>query len=117
MSEAPTKTDETLTFECDLDAPPQKVWRAIATPEIREAWLGEPEAGRAEVARSDPGSRLDLVWPSREGETLVSFEIDAAEDGGTHLTIVHRSLANACVVPFRSRTTRDAAPRAWRMAA
>jgi len=106
---------EALVFEADLDAPPEKVWRAIATPELREAWLGEPEAGRAEILRADPGSRLDLTWPTRDGDSLVSFEIDAGEGGGTRLTIVHRALAPNIVAlaPRRviARTT------GWRMAA
>ena len=105
---------DALVFECDLDAPPEKVWRAIATPELREAWLGEPDAGPPEVARSQPGERLDLVWPTREGETLVSFEIADAEGGGTRLTIVHRALAPA-VALFRQR--RAAPASGWRMAA
>jgi uncharacterized protein YndB with AHSA1/START domain len=106
---------EALVFEADLDAPPEKVWRAIATPELREAWLGEPEAGPAEIVRADPGERLDLAWPTREGDSLVSFEISDAEGGGTHLTIVHRALApNVVVLPPRRVVARA---NGWRMAA
>jgi uncharacterized protein YndB with AHSA1/START domain len=106
-------TPEALVFEADLEAPPEKVWRAIATPELREAWLGEPETGRAEILREDPGERLDLAWPTREGDSLVSFEIADGENGGTHLTIVHRALApNVVVLPARRVVA-----RAWRMAA
>jgi uncharacterized protein YndB with AHSA1/START domain len=107
---------DALVFECDLEAPPDKVWRAIATPELREAWLGEPEAGPSEVTRALPGQRLDLVWPTREGETLVSFEIADGEGGGTHLTIVHRALAPT-VVPWRPRRVAAPAAGGWRMAA
>ena len=106
---------DALVFECDLDAPPEKVWRAISTPELREAWLGEPESGPSEVTRALPGERLDLVWPTREGETLISFEISEREDGGgTHLTIVHRALAPAVAV---LRPRRAAPAGGWRMAA
>ena len=105
-----------LTFEAELDAPPDKVWRAIATPELREAWLGEPEAGPAEIVRTDPGSRLDLAWPTREGDSLVSFEIGQGEGGGTRLTIVHRALApNVFALASRRRVVASAC--AWRMAA
>jgi uncharacterized protein YndB with AHSA1/START domain len=107
---------DALVFECDLDAPPEKVWRAIATPELREAWLGAPEAGPSEVTRSQPGERLDLVWPTREGETLVSFEIADGDGGGTHLTIVHRALAPT-VVAFHPRGRAAAPAGGWRMAA
>jgi uncharacterized protein YndB with AHSA1/START domain len=114
MTDAPEPS--ALVFECDLDAPPEKVWRALATPELREAWLGEPEAGPSEVTRAEAGERLDLVWPTHAGETLVSFEIAAGAAGGTHLTIVHRALAPAVA---RRRPRRAATPPAggWRMAA
>ena len=104
---------DVLTFETELEAPPEKVWRAIATPEVREVWLGEPEAGPAAVVRADPPGRLDLVWPSREGDGLVSFEIEPAE-GGSHLTITHRARIN--VVALAPRRPRVEA-RCWRMAA
>ena len=106
---------DALVFECDLDAPPEKVWRAIATPELREAWLGEPEAGPSEVTRAEPGERLDILWPTRDGETLVSFEIREREGGGAHLTIVHRALAPN-VVAFARRAAKVPAG-GWRMAA
>lgn len=113
--------DEALVFEVDLAAPPEKVWRAIATPELREAWLGEPETGAAEVAAADAPERLDLVWPTPEGESLISFEISPAE-GGSRLTITHRApqeaVEQATVLAFRPRRAPAArsAPR-WRMAA
>lgn len=120
MSDAPTDIDEAdaLVFECDLDAPPAKVWQALAEPEIRHEWLGEAEAGPAEVRRADQGERLDLSWPTREGESLISFRIDPSDDGGSHLTIVHRAPVTAQVLSFKPRAqlVPAAAPR-WRMAA
>ena len=106
---------EALVFEADLDDPPEKVWRALATPELRDAWLGEPEAGPAEILRADPGSRLDLTWPMREGDSLVSFEIERGQGGGTHLTIVHRALATNVVALAPRRI--GAGAGGWRMAA
>jgi uncharacterized protein YndB with AHSA1/START domain len=115
MSES--RADEALVYEVDLEAPPQKVWRALATPEIREAWLGEPEAGPAEVAASDAPARLDLVWPTPEGESLISFEISPAGQG-SRLTITHRAPQSATVLAFKPRAlpATAASPR-WRMAA
>jgi uncharacterized protein YndB with AHSA1/START domain len=115
--DAPSGADDALVYEVDLEAPPEKVWRAIATPEIREAWLGEPEAGAAEVSSADEPERLDLVWPTPEGDSLISFEISPAE-GGSHLTITHRAPQSATVLQFRprARPTCAAAP-GWRMAA
>ena len=114
MSDESEAPDE-LRFEADLDAAPEKVWRALATPELREAWLGEPDAGPAQIVRAEPGQRLDLAWPTREGDSLVSFEITERENGGAHLTIVHRALAPN-VVALRTRRVALSA-QGWRMAA
>jgi uncharacterized protein YndB with AHSA1/START domain len=116
MSVTAKGADEPLVFEVDLDAPPEKVWRALATPELREAWLGEPETGEAAVAGERAGERLDLVWPTREGESLVSFELRPA-DGGSHLTITHRAPVAASVIELRLRTKPIAPAGGWRMAA
>jgi uncharacterized protein YndB with AHSA1/START domain len=117
MSGTPERGDQALVFEVDLEEAPEKVWRAIATPELREAWLGEPETGSAEVSLADAPERLDLVWPTPQGESLISFEISPAE-GGSHLTITHRAPQVATVLAFKPRAlpASDAAPR-WRMAA
>jgi uncharacterized protein YndB with AHSA1/START domain len=112
--------DDALVYEVDLDASPEQVWRAIATPELREAWLGEPESGAAEVAAADAPERLDLVWPTEDGDSLISFEISPAE-GGSHLTITHRApqpaLETATVLQFRPRMRTVAGAPRWRMAA
>jgi uncharacterized protein YndB with AHSA1/START domain len=127
MSDAPDETLERETgappdaviFECELDAPPAKVWRALNEPEIRRDWLGEAETGPAEVRRADPPERLDLAWPTREGESLISFRVDPGKDGGSRLTIVHQAPESAVVLQFKPRAA--AAPSVstprWRMAA
>ena len=113
--EAPT--DDAVVVECDLEAAPGKVWRAIAEPDLRDTWLGQPEAGPAEVRRAEPPGRLDLVWPTHEGESFISFEIDPSEDGGSHLTITHRAPVTACVLPFKRQARMISGVRPWRMAA
>jgi uncharacterized protein YndB with AHSA1/START domain len=116
-AERETGRDEAVVFEVDLAAPPEKVWRAIATPEIRDVWLGEPADGRAKVADADPPSRLDLVWPTPEGDSLISFEISPAE-GGSRLTITHRAPQAATVLAFRRRAVPAATcATGWRLAA
>jgi uncharacterized protein YndB with AHSA1/START domain len=114
MSDA--KVDEALVFEVDLAAAPEKVWRAIATPEVREAWLGAPSDGNARVADANPPSRLDLVWPTRDGDSLISFEIAPAE-GGSRLTVTHRAPQEATVLAFKHRVLPAAPASRWRMAA
>ena len=108
-----------ISFEVELEAPPEKVWRAISDPEVRTEWLGAPEVGEAKVVGAEAGERLDLAWPSRDGESLVSFEISPGDGGGTHLTIVHSAPALVCqVIPFRARARRPVPTTSrWRMAA
>ncbi len=81
-----------LVLDCDLDAPPAKVWRALTLPAFREQWLPpgdladpqgetlvEGEAVRYRLREADP--------PHSESE--VTFRITESETGGTRLRILH----------------------------
>jgi|EndMetStandDraft_6_1072998.scaffolds.fasta_scaffold160835_1 uncharacterized protein YndB with AHSA1/START domain len=107
------KPVDDLVFECELEAPPQKVWRALTVPAYVAAWLSpgkiEPQPdngigfdGKAfglaghvdcEVLTSEPPHRLRYAWREHDGgqtlDSIVTFELDAISDGGTHLRIVH----------------------------
>ncbi len=98
---------EELVFEADLDAPPEKVWRALAVPELRAAWLGEAEEAAGQVIEAREGERLVLDWPSGPLDTEVTFEIAPTEGGGTHLRIVHAvrgAASNIVAFPAPRRT-------------
>jgi uncharacterized protein YndB with AHSA1/START domain len=87
------------------------VWRALAEPELREAWLGEG----GEVVESRPAERLVLRWTRNEPPSVVTFDLRPKEGGGAHLTIVHsRGLADVVTLPVARPV---AAQRGWRMAA
>ena len=49
--------EDTLSFECDLDEPPARVWRALTEPALLAAWLMDndfaPEAGHEFTFRED----------------------------------------------------------------
>jgi uncharacterized protein YndB with AHSA1/START domain len=87
--------DERLVFECDLDAPPEKVWRAVTVPGLRERWLPGATLADLEPVTVVPGE--EVRYRMREDtppfESTVSFEIEANDDGGTRLRIVHRLVA------------------------
>jgi uncharacterized protein YndB with AHSA1/START domain len=108
---------DAVVVECELDASPDRVWRALTVPEIVAEWLfpttispavGErftfdapPAEGgpiHCEVVEAEPGRRLSYTWchPGRGGgaplDSRVSFEISEAEGGRTHLRIVHSGL-------------------------
>ncbi|MBX8783325.1 SRPBCC domain-containing protein [Pseudochrobactrum sp. AO18b] len=81
-----------LVFEYDLDASPQKVWRAISIPELRANWL--PDAGLSETEPSAIIPQQQASYRMRETEppyleSVVTFQIAANDNGGTSLTIIH----------------------------
>lgn len=82
-----------IALEVELDAKPEKLWRAIAVPAFRERWL--PAAGLAEPDPivSIPG--VEVRYRMREEvapflESTVTFRIEPGPHGGALLRIVHR---------------------------
>ncbi|WP_337022854.1 MULTISPECIES: SRPBCC family protein [unclassified Pantoea] len=91
MSKA-EKSNE-LVQEYQLDAPPEKVWRAISIAEYREAWLPNAVLAEAEPVDCEPGKSIryrlrDDAPPYLKSD--VTFLIAPDDVGGTRLTIVHR---------------------------
>ena len=79
-----------LVQEYTLDAPPDKVWRALVIPELRAQWLAGSEQAEPLVQVPQQALRLRL----REAEppfleSLVDLQISPLVDGGTLLRIVH----------------------------
>ncbi|WP_186416666.1 SRPBCC domain-containing protein [Bosea sp. CS1GBMeth4] len=88
MSESDTQ-DPTrqLVFEYQLDAPPEKVWRALSIPAFRERWL----PARAEALSAVPGEEVRYRLREEEPpflESVVTFRL-APSEGGTELRIIH----------------------------
>lgn len=98
-----------IRVEYDLDAPPEKVWRALTEPELLERWLMPndmvPEVGhrftfrtppapgfdgiiQCEITKAEPPRRLVYSWRSGPIVTLVTWTLEptAAED--TRLSLV-----------------------------
>ena len=81
-----------LIIEYELNASPQKVWRAISIPELRADWL--PDAGLSETEPSAIIPQQQASYRMRETEppyleSVVTFQIAANDNGGTSLTIIH----------------------------
>jgi uncharacterized protein YndB with AHSA1/START domain len=95
-----TPETEALVFECALDAPPEKVWRALTIPEYLERWLKPQRELDLAVVTSDENRRLTYRWrDSEEGaasdteESLVTFELEPMVDGRTWFRLTHAPLA------------------------
>ncbi len=94
MSDATTADQDTgIELEYQLDAPPQKVWRAISMPEFRQNWLPGEDLADPQAESVTPGE--EVRYRMREStppflESLVTFRIAANGGGGTSLRIIHR---------------------------
>ena len=98
-----------VVVECDLDDPPEKVWRALTEPELVEAWLTEGEPGVAcDVIEADPGRAVRYAWRDGGVPSEVSFEISETADGGTRLKVAHSVVTEPVLMAFPRRTRASA---------
>src|SRR5690606_24568971 len=108
MTEAAVEDD--LMVECELDAAPGKVWRALTVPDFLTAWL-LPGAGATllddaltldgsrhglsariacTVLEAEPERRLRMSWEEADATTtVVTFELQPTVRGGTALRVRH----------------------------
>jgi uncharacterized protein YndB with AHSA1/START domain len=94
-----TDTDA-LVFECALDAPPEKVWRALTIPEYLERWLKPEKDLDLAVVTSEENRSLTYRWrEAGQGaivgmeDSLVTFELSPTTDGGTWFKLTHAPMA------------------------
>jgi uncharacterized protein YndB with AHSA1/START domain len=116
MSATDTPDPEPVIVDCDLDEPPEKVWRALTTPELMAVWLAKgdikAEVGHrfelaattgpveCEVLEVDPRRRLRLSWRDHDeaGDPIVSevtIVLTPTIAGGTRLRLVHDGFARS----------------------
>ena len=102
-------TAEEVDFECDLEASPEKVWRALTVPEFLAAWLmpntltetetgerfafdgrrhGLPQKIDCEVLTAEPERLLRYRWREGDDDSIVSFEL-SPHGAGTRLRVIH----------------------------
>ena len=94
-----TETDA-LVFECALDAPPEKVWRALTVPEYLERWLKPEQEIDLAVVAAEENKSLTYRWrEAGQGavmgmeDSLVTFELTPTSDGGTWFRLTHAPMA------------------------
>jgi uncharacterized protein YndB with AHSA1/START domain len=97
--------EDGVVVECDLDAAPEKVWRALTVPELVEQWLGvrtaDAAAGaepRYEIVEAEPFSRLRYAWRDpqvTEPDTIVTFDLSPLPGGGTWFRLTHGIAADS----------------------
>jgi uncharacterized protein YndB with AHSA1/START domain len=104
MKKAKPDSSDSLVFECDLEEPPEKVWRALTEPELLEAWLDNRKSRGTdstdyEILSAEPHRLLRYRWRDRERgsgdngaremDSVVTVELAPGRAGGTHLRLTH----------------------------
>ncbi|MDB5612419.1 MAG: hypothetical protein JWQ22_72 [Devosia sp.] len=94
-----TDSDE-LVFECELDAPPEKVWRALTVPEYLQRWLKPTQEIDLAVVTAEENVSLTYRWrESGQGavvgveDSVVTFELSPTSDGRTWFRLTHAPVA------------------------
>ncbi|WP_066584905.1 SRPBCC family protein [Sphingomonas pruni] len=118
MSDTETeKQAADLVFEYELDAPPEKVWRAISVPGFRDKWLPAGDLADADPVFSAPGEEIRYAIRDSEPpflESVVTFQVRPGADGGAILRVVH-GLTDKRLVPRTVRAANNNGP--WMMLA
>ena len=89
------ETAEEVVVECELDGPPEKVWRALTVPELFGEWLDIPKAADApsyEIVEALPFSRVRYAWNDptvSEQDSFVTFELAPLPGGRTRFRLTH----------------------------
>jgi uncharacterized protein YndB with AHSA1/START domain len=88
-----------VVVDCELDAAPEKVWRALTVPELAAQWLetdrsGENAAGDRSYAliEAEPYNRVRYAWrdeTASEPDTVVTIVLSPAPAGRTRFRLTH----------------------------
>lgn len=87
-----TEKERDVTYECDLDASLEKVWRALTIRAFREKWFPDADLAEADPVALREGEEIAFAMREQEPpflESTVTFRISANQEGGTTLRIVH----------------------------
>ncbi|HHK8232643.1 MULTISPECIES: SRPBCC domain-containing protein [Serratia] len=82
-----------LVLEYALEAPPEKVWRALSIPELREQWLPPGDLAQAEPLATTPGEAVSYRLRDDQPpflESVVTLQIVPDAGGGSLLRVIHR---------------------------
>jgi uncharacterized protein YndB with AHSA1/START domain len=81
--------DNDLVFETVLDAPSEKIWRALTIPEYRDRWLDKPENVEVEMVTDSANNVLTYRWKERDEVSLVTIELTPRDNGQTGFRLTH----------------------------
>ncbi|MBL5820745.1 SRPBCC domain-containing protein [Serratia marcescens] len=82
-----------LVLEYALEAPPEKVWRALSIPALREQWLPTGDLAQAEPLATTPGEAVSYRLRDDQPpflESVVTLQIVPGVGGGSLLRVIHQ---------------------------
>lgn len=91
MNEQPSAGDDKLALEYQLDAAPDKVWRALKDQGQREKWLPSSDLATPDIIAEVPGREIRFRLRDNTPpfiESTVTFVVSANDSGGTTLKIL-----------------------------
>lgn len=93
MNDMKAKVQKTgFEQQYELDAAPEKVWRAISIAEFRERWLPKEALADPQSLSETPGKEVRYRFRDDTPpflESFVTFTIAPNRSGGTSLRIIH----------------------------
>ncbi|WP_050425207.1 SRPBCC family protein [Bradyrhizobium tropiciagri] len=107
--------DRALVLEYELDAPPEKVWRAVTIPALRERWLPDADLAGAEPEATITGEEVRYRLRESEPpfrESHVTFRIEPNEAGGTRFRIIQQACDERARLPRAANSNRRTVMRA-----
>ena len=108
MDEMHNGTLPDLVLEQRLPAPPERVWRALCDPALRERWLPAADLADPQPCLCEEGRQLGFHLRDARPphlHSMVRFQLRADEGGGTVLTVVHRLTDPRALMPPAANDT------------
>ena len=84
-----SESDTDLVFETVLDAPSEKIWRALTIPEYRDRWMDKPDDVSVELETAEANSLLTYCWTERGEVSRVTIELTPQDNGQTGFRLTH----------------------------
>lgn len=123
---------DTIEREILINAPIERVWEIVTTPEHMGRWFGDAGASRQgdvitmawekygeadlEVVREEPPNVFAYRWDANvkeAGKTLVEFTLNA-EDAGTRVRVVESGFASLTATDAVRNELRDGNVEGWK---
>ncbi len=95
MNDVEAPQDDPIVVECDLESPPETVWRALTVRELADQWLdlGDgAEAATYEVVEALPNRRVRYAWRDEAAshpDSIVTIDLTPLPEGGTRFRLTH----------------------------